>query len=109
MVINKNINIFEKYTNKTSLFSDKAVLQSSYVPEEILHREIEINQITDILAPAASKFEKPSNIFIYGKTGTGKTLSTLFVKHQLEDYLSTKYSSIDEAPLKLFYINTNSL
>jgi cell division control protein 6 len=105
MVINKNINIFEKYTNKTSLFSDKSVLQSTYVPEEILHRENEINQISDILSPAAGKFEKPSNIFIYGKTGTGKTLSVLFVKHQLEEYLISKYGNEAEMPLKIFYIN----
>ncbi|MBN1544242.1 ORC1-type DNA replication protein [Candidatus Woesearchaeota archaeon] len=68
---------FETYLKKEPLFLDKSVLQSAHTPDEIPHREEQIKQIANILAPAL-RMERPSNIFIYGKTGTGKTVC---VKH----------------------------
>ncbi len=58
---------------------DKQVLLSSYFPEEILYREEQLQEIAKILAPAL-RLERPSNLFVYGKTGTGKTLA---VRHVL--------------------------
>ena len=69
---------FEKFLDKGSLFLDKTVLQSNYAPEEIPHREEQIQQIANILAPAL-RLDKPSNIFIYGKTGTGE--NTFYKTH----------------------------
>ena len=43
---------------------------------------------------------KPSNIFLYGKTGTGKTLSMLHVVEKLETVAKNKKSN-----LKVFYLN----
>ena len=68
---------FENYLKKNSLFNDKSVLLPSYYPKEIMYREEQIQEIANILAPIL-RGEKPSNIFVYGKTGTGKTLS---IKH----------------------------
>jgi len=68
--------------DKNNLFSDKSILQSNYRPEEILHRSEQINQIASILAPVL-KGDKSSNLFLYGKTGTGKTLSIQYVKDEL--------------------------
>ena len=66
-------NFFEDYLKKEPLMCNKRVLQSNYTPEHIPHREEQIKQIANILAPALRQ-ERPSNIFIYGKTGTGKTV-----------------------------------
>ncbi|MBI2134055.1 ORC1-type DNA replication protein [Candidatus Woesearchaeota archaeon] len=74
---------FKKYIESKSLFSNKAVLQSAYNPEGISHRDKEISTIASILAPVL-KFEKPSNLFIYGKSGCGKTLCTRHVASELE-------------------------
>jgi cell division control protein 6 len=52
------------------------------MPEDLPHREDEINDMASILVPAL-RGESPSNIFIYGKTGTGKTAVTKFVGKQL--------------------------
>lgn len=73
--------IFESFDDNR-IFKDKSVLQSQYIPEEIPHREEQIKQIASILAPVL-RGEKTSNLFLYGKTGTGKTLSVLYVKDEL--------------------------
>ncbi|MBI2151856.1 cell division control protein Cdc6, partial [Candidatus Woesearchaeota archaeon] len=76
-------NFFNAYLTKNSLFKDKSVLLSTYVPEEILYRDEFLKEVANVLAPAL-RMEKPSNLFIYGKTGTGKTLSVCHVLHTLE-------------------------
>ena len=75
-------NFFETYLKKETLFLDKSVLQSSYTPDTIPHREEQTKQVAEILAPAL-KMELPSNLFIYGKTGTGKTLVIKHITSQL--------------------------
>ncbi len=52
------------------------------MPNVLPHREKEINELATILVPAL-RGETPSNIFIYGKTGTGKTIVTKFVGGEL--------------------------
>jgi cell division control protein 6 len=90
---------FEEYMSQESIFKDKKVLQASYTPDTIPHREEQIKEIASILAPVL-RGEKPSNLFCYGKTGTGKTLSVLHVIENLR-----KISSERKLPLKLVYLN----
>ena len=73
---------FENYLSKEPLFKDKKVLQGAYNPNSIPHRDEEINKMAGILAPSL-RMDKPSNIFLYGKTGTGKTLVTSHVTENL--------------------------
>ena len=67
---------------ENGIFTDKSVLQASYNPENIPHRDDQIKQIASILAPVL-RGEKTSNLFLYGKTGTGKTLSIQYVRDEL--------------------------
>lgn len=90
---------FENYLSKDPLFTNKKVLQSVYNPENIPHRENEINKLAGILAPSL-RLEKPSNIFIYGKTGTGKTLVATHVTTNL-----MKIAEKNKLKLKIFYLN----
>lgn len=90
---------FEEFLKERPLFINKQILQANYYPDEILHREEQTKQIANILAPAL-RLEKPSNLFLYGKTGTGKTLS---IKH-IADKL-TKLAAEKNIPLKTIYIN----
>ena len=93
------VDYFEKFLNKKSLFRNKTALQSNYTPDQILHRDEQIQQLANVLAPCL-KGDKPSNIFIYGKTGTGKTLTAKYVSSQL-----IKISEERDIPLKIVYIN----
>tara|TARA_Y100000034_G_scaffold14075_1_gene14726 strand:- start:36398 stop:37609 length:1212 start_codon:yes stop_codon:yes gene_type:complete len=87
------------FLSKESLFRDKKVLQASYTPETIKHREKEIKHIANILAPIL-KLDKPSNLFVYGKTGTGKTLTIKFISNEI-----LKMAEQNEVPVKICYIN----
>lgn len=80
MVVQLN-NIFDSAVNNT-LFKDKSVLQTNYTPESIPHRDQQIEQVASILAPIL-RGERVSNLFVYGKTGTGKTLSIQCVRNEL--------------------------
>ncbi len=75
----KNLSgFFENYMKKESIFVDKKALQSGFIPKAVPHRDEQIKLIAGILAPCL-KMEKPSNVFIYGKTGTGKTFITRLI------------------------------
>ncbi len=53
-----------------SLFKNKMFLKSQYTPGSIMHRDAQIEDVASILAPSL-RGERASNLFIYGKTGTG--------------------------------------
>jgi archaeal cell division control protein 6 len=91
--------LFEKFLRKDSLFQDKTVLQANYMPEEIRHRDEQIDQIANILAPAL-KGDKPSNLFIYGKTGSGKTLTISYVTQKLKEIAQSQ-----DVKLTVLYLN----
>ena len=92
-------NFFENYLKKESIFTDKKPLMPSYMPEEILYREEQLQEVANVLAPIL-RMEKPSNLFIYGKTGTGKTIS---IKHIIVSM--SKVASQNQVPLKCIYLN----
>src|SRR3990167_8603048 len=67
---------------QNSLFKNKSVLQTRYTPQSIPHRDEQIKAIAGILS-STLRGERPSNLFVYGKTGTGKTLSIQYVREEL--------------------------
>ncbi|MFA4952666.1 MAG: orc1/cdc6 family replication initiation protein [Candidatus Pacearchaeota archaeon] len=91
--------IFDSF-DKNSVFKDKFILQTTYKPSEIPHRDMQIKQIASILAPVL-RGERTSNLFVYGKTGTGKTLSIQYVRDEL---LKRAEKNLD-FKLKIEYLN----
>jgi len=98
MVIELN-KIFESF-DKNIIFKDKSLLQTNYNPKTILHRDPQIKQIASILAPVL-RGERTSNLFLYGKTGTGKTLSIQYVREEL----LKRASKDSNFKLKIEYLN----
>ncbi|MFB6266828.1 MAG: Cdc6/Cdc18 family protein [Halodesulfurarchaeum sp.] len=91
--------LFDDLLSGKPIFDNKEVLRPSYTPHELPHRNEQINNMATILV-AALRGETPSNILIYGKTGTGKTASAKFVSQELEK-TSEKY----DVPCNVEYIN----
>jgi cell division control protein 6 len=89
----------EAYLKKKSLFKTKKAIQANYTPTTVPYRTDQINQIASILAPSL-RMEKPSNIFIYGKTGTGKTLVAKHVAENLK-----KIAEENSISLHILYLN----
>ena len=61
----------------------REVLRDSYVPARLPHREHEIVEVAKVLAPAL-KGDRPSNLLIYGKIGTGKTAVVAQVRSEIQ-------------------------
>lgn len=92
-------NFFNDFIKKESIFKTKKVLQINYTPLLIHHRDEQINQIAQILAPSL-KLERPSNLFIFGKTGSGKTLSIKFTTNKISETAAKNNIAI-----KVVYVN----
>ncbi len=91
--------VFNSFLNKQSIFENKEALTISYTPENIPHREEQIKNVAKILAPIL-RGEKASNLFIFGKTGTGKTLVITHVCKKLEEIAKRRGLKV-----KVIYIN----
>ena len=94
--------IFDSFA-LNNLFKNKTVLQSNYSPSTILHRGDQVESIASILGPVL-RGERASNLFLYGKTGTGKTLSARYVGNRITQKAKEK----GDAELKFLYVNCKS-
>jgi archaeal cell division control protein 6 len=75
--------IFEQVLSGGRIFKDRNLLRHDYMPATLPHREEQIKRLGSVLAPALSR-ERVSNLFSYGKTGTGKTIVARFVLERLQ-------------------------
>ena len=88
---------FDKILSQRSIFRDLSVLSPHYVPKELPFREHHLNEVRTVLSPAL-KGQKPRNLIIYGKTGTGKTCT---VKRVMEDFVEIA----KEKEASIHYVN----
>ena len=91
--------MFSNYLEQESVFKNKDALTPHYKPNEILHRDQQIDDLASILAPAL-KGNDPSNVFLYGSVGTGKSL---IVKHVTQELKTVARN--EEVDLNINYIN----
>lgn len=91
--------VFEKFVSNARIFKDREVLRHDYLPGKLPHREEQIRQLGEAVAPLL-KGARSSNVFIYGNTGTGKTAVAKFVLSRLE-FKAKQFN----APVKLCYVN----
>ena len=83
-----------------SLFKNREVLHFSFIPDTILHRDEEQKKVTQSLLPLLKK-SRPSNLLVYGKTGTGKTLVVKKVLKKIQERAEQQ-----SFPIKLVYANS---
>ncbi|MDO5831722.1 Cdc6/Cdc18 family protein [Methanobrevibacter sp.] len=86
-------NIFEDLEIEESIsptiFKDKRPLDHRWLPEKLVHRDEQIRQIAKYWVDVLSGVT-PSNVTLYGKTGTGKTAASQFAREQLIDIARKK-------------------
>ncbi len=75
--------LFQELLATEPIFNNKEVLRPTYTPDTLVHRDEQINSLATILV-SALRGDTPSNILIYGKTGTGKTAASRHVGRELE-------------------------
>jgi cell division control protein 6 len=77
-------------SSKQGIFRDSSVLSPHFVPKTLPFRETLISEIMTTISPAL-KGKKPRNLFVYGKTGTGKTVC---LKRVMEDFEEQKKRAV---------------
>jgi cell division control protein 6 len=91
--------VFNHFLNNRRIFKDREILRHDYIPEKLPHREEKIRCLGATMAPVLYG-SRCSNIFVYGKTGTGKTAVVKYVLNRLSD----KAHELG-APVNVCYLN----
>ena len=83
-----------------SLIKNRTILHHTFIPNNIPHRDLEQEKVTQSLLPILKQF-RPSNILIYGKPGTGKTLVVRRVLSKIQERVEKT-----NFPIRLVYGNS---
>jgi cell division control protein 6 len=86
------------------VFADATPLDDSYEPEDIRERDDELEKYQRALQPIIDN-RPTSNIFLYGKTGTGKTVATKFMLSHLE----SDAAAYDDVELSTIWVSCENL
>ena len=83
-----------------SIIKNRDILHFTYIPDIILHRKSEQEQVTQSLLPILKK-SRPSNLLVYGKPGIGKTLVVKKVLSKIQERVEKS-----NFPIRLVYSNS---
>ncbi len=86
---------FDEILSKHTIFKNPSVLSPHYIPRTLPFREEQMREVMEIVSPSL-KSQKPRNLIIYGKTGTGKTCTVRKVMEEFEKV---------EADASMHYLN----
>ncbi|MDS0300901.1 AAA family ATPase [Halogeometricum sp. S1BR25-6] len=91
------------YGTSVEIFADESVLKEDWQPEQLPEREPELEEIRNALAPA-TRGVNAHNLFLYGKTGQGKTVA---IDHEIE-LLQEYANSSDDLNLSVVKTSANN-
>ena len=92
------------FTRDNHIFRDEDMLRDDYQPDSITARESELQSYQTALQPVINGAQ-PRNVFLYGKTGVGKTAVSRYILEQLQRD-SDQY---DDVSLSVFWLNCTNL
>jgi len=72
------------FERDTDIYRDRDALREDYQPEQLVGRDGELDTYRAALQPVING-EQPNNVFLYGKTGVGKTAATRYLLEHLRD------------------------
>src|SRR5512135_3748684 len=81
------LNYFDGADRGQSIIQSEEVLLPDYMPDELLHRERELQAIADAIKPLLGK-RTPTNLFVHGSSGSGKTTCVKYLLKQLSEQSS---------------------
>jgi len=91
--------VFRAHIQPSRIFANRDALSPHFVPDNLPNREAQVEELSKTLAPILSG-RKPENVFIYGKTGVGKTAVTKYVIRKLE-----RFAQEHNIPVRSVYVN----
>lgn len=92
------------FERDTEIYQDRDALREDYQPNEVVGRTEELDAYQAALQPVING-EQPNNIFLYGKTGVGKTVTTKY----LLEHLQTDVNQYDDISLMVVFLNCDGL
>lgn len=100
-------NLFDDDGYESRIIMREEALLPNYLPDGLLHRDDELSAIAAAIKPLLKKREC-DNLFIHGKSGTGKTSCVRFVMKQLSEHspsILPVYANCWETPTKASVYN----
>ena len=92
--------LLEAAESGKSIIKNRTILHHTFIPSVIYHRDLEQEKVTQSLIPILKHF-RPSNLLVYGKPGTGKTLVVRRVLSKIQERVEKS-----NFPIKLVYTNS---
>jgi cell division control protein 6 len=92
------------FERDTDIYRDRDALREDYQPDELVGRDEELDTYRAALQPVING-EQPNNVFLYGKTGVGKTAATRY----LLEHLKEDTAQYDDIELTLVSLNCDGL
>ncbi|WP_248910238.1 Cdc6/Cdc18 family protein [Halocatena marina] len=87
-----------------TIYKDRDALREDYQPAELVGRDEELSTYQATLQPIING-EQPNNVFLYGKTGVGKTAATRYLLTHLQEDVE-RY---DDLSLTVVFMNCDGL
>ena len=88
----------------TSIYEDRDALREDYQPDSVVGRTAELDAYKAALQPVING-EQPNNVFLYGKTGVGKTVTTRY----LLDHLQQDAAAHEDLDLTVLMLNCDGV
>lgn len=92
------------FSRDTEIFRSEDMLREDYQPDSISGRQSVLTEYKTALQPVVNGAQ-PRNVFLYGKTGVGKTA----VSRYLLDQLQRDTAQYEDVDLSVFWLNCTNL